>query len=77
MTDFDIMAREESGSTPTPTPLCLPGEKDDISSVITVNAAGMLHLLLRATLEKKKKAEYRERIRKKYKIILDLKNMAC
>lgn len=55
MTDFDIMTREESGSTPTPTPLCLPGEKDDISSFITVNAAGMLHLLLRATLKKKKK----------------------
>lgn len=49
------MTRGESGSTPDPTLHCFPGEKDGITSVVTGNAAGMLHLLLRATLGEKKK----------------------
>lgn len=53
ITEFDIMTRGESGSTPDPTFHCFPGEKDGITSVVTGNAVGMLHLLLRTTLEEK------------------------
>lgn len=48
------MTRGESGSTPDPIPICFPGQKDGITSLVTGNAAGMMHLLSRATLEKKK-----------------------
>lgn len=47
------MTRGESGSTRDPTFHCFPGEKDGITSVVTGNAVGMLHLLLRTTLEEK------------------------
>lgn len=68
------MTREESGSTPSPTPHCFPGENDGITSVVTGNAAGMLHLLWRAALEKKE-VQHRERIRQKYKTNFLLGNM--
>lgn len=73
ITDFDITKREESGSTTSSILLCSAGEKDDVTSAVTLAASVMLYLLLRANIKGKKKVEYKERIRKKYKINLDLK----
>lgn len=54
ITDFDVMTREESGSTTSCILLCSAGEKDDVTSSVTLTAAVMLYLLLRVNIKEKK-----------------------